>query len=143
MVKQKRRQRRSPSSSVDRQIEEPAVADFRDSPLFTSGPRAHESPAEAEIPEDLSAQASPVENTANPRALSSPVVLPFIGQSALQSPAVEEETREDHLVSREGEPAENPINSASKRKGRTTSEDPVAETIKQLRKELRQLRHER
>ena len=90
MVKQKRRQRRSPSSSVDRQIEEPAVADF----IFTSGPREHESPAEAETPEDLSAHASPVENAANQRALSSPVVLPSIGQSALQSPAVEEETVE-------------------------------------------------
>ena len=141
MVKNRRRQRRSPSSSIERPDDGPAAVDAPSD----SGLRARESPAETQ--NDLRAQPSPVESCiANQRAFTSPVALQSTGQSAHQSPAEEVENRDDSSESHgqtEVDLAKNTNISSPKRKVGSFGEDPIAETINQLREELRQLRHER
>jgi hypothetical protein len=142
MVKKIRRQRRSPSSSVERSFEEPAADPS------TSGQRARESPAETPI--DSSALVSPIDATiaVNPRAPMSPVDQEQSGLRARESPADDEEDQDefdppkspDHS---DGGPAEIPIFSSKRKVGILSEKDPVAGTIDQLREELLQLRQQR
>ena len=149
---QRRRARRSPSSSPERNIVDDSASALRDTaasdPL--SGPRAHVSPA-ADIlnsrENDLSAPQSPVNTTSNPRAPASPVASPSSGQSARESPAADDEEFQSgpsgSPEKTEADSAEKPIPSVKRKVGFSSGNDPAADRIAQLLAEVQQLRQER
>ena len=96
----RRRQRRSPSSSVERtrDVEDSAVVD---APSPTSGQRAPEGPA-ATSQADQSAVTSPIGQTnLSPRARKSPADVDSPSQSALESPADDDDPRPHEEILRE------------------------------------------
>jgi hypothetical protein len=147
----RRRRRPSSSSSPERaaspQDEDRNGASASAEEIHTSGPRAPSSPA-VDSKVDSSAPTSPVANPANPRALSSPVAPhPSIasGPRALSSPANDEENPSGPMIPQgqsEGGVTDPHIFSETQRKDGAIGDDPIAETLFQLREELRQIRQE-
>ena len=146
----RRRQRRSPSSSVERtqDVEDSAV--FIEASIRTSGQRAPEGPAENHP--DQSAVTSPIGQTnTSPRARKSPADVASLSQSALESPADDNLNPHDQLLREaaceDDDQSEGELESinalSSQRKAMEADDDPVAATLHQLREELRQLRQER
>jgi hypothetical protein len=148
----RRRRRPSSSSSPERaaspQDEDRNGASASAEEIHASGQRAPSSPA-ADPKADSSAPTSPVANPANPRALTGPVVphsSVASGPRALSSPANDERNPSGQMRSQghsEGGVTDHHILSATQRKDGAIGDDPIAETLFQLREELRQIRQER
>ena len=147
----RRRQRRSPSSSVERtqDVEDSAAVD---APSPTSGQRAPEGPA-VTSQADQSAVTSPIGQTnRSPRARKSPADVESPSQSALESPADDDPRPHEQILREvscedsgqsEGESLDSTNALSSKRKAVEAEDDPIASTLQQLREELKQLRQER
>ena len=139
----RRRQRRSPSSSVERtqDVEDSAVVD---APSPTSGQRAPEGPAVTSqgFEADQSAVTSPIGQTnRSPRARKSPADVESPSQSALESPADDDPRPHEQILrevscgdseSSEGESLDSTNALSSKRKAVEAEDDPKAATLHQL-----------